>query len=250
MIAILILLGFVVLLVATVYHNSPEVKGEAGEARVRRSTIRNLPAETYHQFHNVTLPTPYGTAQIDHIIVSRFGIFVVETKNMKGWIFGGPNHTQWTQVLFHESYKFQNPIHQNYTHIRALNTLLNVSPRVIYSVIVFIGDSIFKTPMPSNVLSGRRLISYINSYCVEILSESEVQQAATRIREVRLEPSRETTRQHVSRLQMRPRASSERKCPVCGNSMVLRIAKHGFRAGNQFWGCSRYPKCRGIQNIT
>jgi len=45
-----------------------------------------LPKEQYTVLHNITLPTDDGTTQIDHIVVSRFGVFVVETKNMKGWI--------------------------------------------------------------------------------------------------------------------------------------------------------------------
>lgn len=35
-------------------------------------------------------------------------------------------------------------------------------------------------------------------------------------------------------------------CPECGAKMILRTAKKGAYAGNQFWGCSRYPACKGI----
>jgi restriction system protein len=38
-------------------------------------------------------------------------------------------------------------------------------------------------------------------------------------------------------------------CPVCGSSMVLRRAKRGAYAGKEFWGCSQYPKCKGIVNL-
>jgi len=68
---------------------SPWFKGMIGEAWGTFAAWVRLPADNYHRIHNVTLPTPDGTMQIDHIFVSRFGIFVVETKNMKGWIFGG-----------------------------------------------------------------------------------------------------------------------------------------------------------------
>lgn len=63
-------------------------KGLFGEMMVKLAAKLGLPSKTYHPFHNVALPTPDGTTQIDHIFVSAFGIFVVETKNMKGWIFG------------------------------------------------------------------------------------------------------------------------------------------------------------------
>ncbi len=63
-------------------------KGAAGEAVLRKAAAISLPSSVYRRFHNVTLPTPNGTTQIDHVFVSRFGVFVVETKNMAGWIFG------------------------------------------------------------------------------------------------------------------------------------------------------------------
>ncbi len=68
---------------------SPWFKRLLGEAPVKLTAQLRLPADTYSPIHNVTLPTADGTTQIDHIFVSRFGIVVVETKNMKGWIFGG-----------------------------------------------------------------------------------------------------------------------------------------------------------------
>lgn len=37
-------------------------------------------------------------------------------------------------------------------------------------------------------------------------------------------------------------------CPMCGSSMVKRVAKSGANAGKTFWGCSQYPSCRGIRN--
>ncbi|MDZ7854092.1 MAG: nuclease-related domain-containing protein [Halomonas sp.] len=79
-----------------------------------------MPAETYKPIHNVTLPTPDGSTQIDHIFVSRFGIFVVETKNMKGWIFGDKDQAQWTQKIYRKSFRFQNPLRQNYKHVKSL----------------------------------------------------------------------------------------------------------------------------------
>ncbi|GHA99104.1 nuclease-related domain-containing protein [Modicisalibacter luteus] len=81
-------------------------KGILGEALVKMIAGLRLPAEAYQRIHNVTLPTPDGTTQIDHLFVSRFGIFVVETKNMKGWIIGGEEQAQWTQKLYRSSLWF------------------------------------------------------------------------------------------------------------------------------------------------
>ena len=232
------------------FLKSPWFKGIVGEALVKVVAKFRLPAETYHRIHNVTLPTPDGTTQIDHIFVSKYGIFVVETKNMKGWIFGSESQAQWTQKVYRKSFKFQNPLRQNYKHVKALEAALDVPAEVIHSVVVFTGNSTFKSRMPANVTAGGSYVGYIKSFREVVLSEDQVQGALEKIQSGRLAPSRETHRQHVARLNARSDPSIERKCPKCGSSMVLRTTKRGASAGKQFWGCSAYPRCRLMQNIT
>ncbi|MCH8493433.1 MAG: NERD domain-containing protein [Idiomarina sp.] len=224
-------------------------KGLLGELLVKLAAKLRLPKDTYHRIHNVTLPTPDGTTQIDHIFVSRYGIFVVETKNMKGWIFGGENQAEWTQKIFKKSFKFQNPLRQNYKHTKALEATLEVPAELIHSVVVFTGESTFKSPMPANVRGGGGYITYIKSFTNPVLSEAQVQRVMSQIESGRLAPSRKTHRQHVEQLRARADTSAERKCPKCGSSLVLRKAKRGANAGKEFWGCSGYPKCRLVQNI-
>lgn len=238
-----------ILLVIGVFK-TPWFKGLVGEALVKFSARLRLPAKTYHPIHNVTLPTPDGTTQIDHVFVSRFGIFVVETKNMKGWIFGNEKQAQWTQQIFKKSFKFQNPLRQNYKHVKALEAALDAPPEIIHSVVVFAGESTFKSPMPANVTRGGGYISYIKSFGEPVLTESQVQAAVSQIQSGWLEPTRQTHRQHVQRLKTRADPSAEHRCPKCGSIMILRTAKRGTNAGNKFWGCSAYPKCRVVQNVT
>ena len=224
-------------------------KGVVGETVVKLAAKLCLPAAIYQPIHNVTLPTVDGTTQIDHIFVSRFGIFVVETKNMKGWIFGGEHQAQWTQKIFKKSYKFQNPLRQNYKHVKTLESLLEVSAEAIHSVIVFTGDSTFKTAMPANVRRGAGYIAYIKSFRKPVLSVAEVEQIVVQIQSGRLAQTRATNRRHVEHLQTRNDPNAEKKCRACGSAMLLRTAKRGHNAGNQFWGCSAYPACRSMQNI-
>lgn len=238
------------ILLAVAVFRTPWFRGLRGEVLVKFAARLRLPAETYHAIHNVTLPTPDGTTQIDHIFVSRFGIFVVETKNMRGWIFGGESQAQWTQKIFRESFKFQNPLRQNYKHVKALEMVLDVPPAAIHSVVVFAGECAFKSPMPANVTRGAGYITYIKSFSEPVLSEPQVRRAVSQILISRLEPTRETHRQHVQRLKTRADPSAERKCPRCGSRMVLRTAKRGGGAGTQFWGCSAYPKCKAVQNVS
>lgn len=159
---------------------SPWFKGTLGEAFVKLTAKLRLPADTYRPIHNVTLSTADGTTQIDHIVVSRFGIFVVETKNMRGWIFGRENQPRWTQKFHKTSFKFQNPLRQNYRHVKALEAALDVPAGAIHSVVAFVGDSRFKTPMPANVTRKSGYIRYIKSFRDPVLSEHEVVTASPR----------------------------------------------------------------------
>jgi restriction system protein len=228
---------------------SPWFKGLCGEALVKAVARFRLPPEIYRPIHNVTLPTLDGSTQIDHIFVSQFGIFVVETKNMKGWIFGDEHQAQWTQKIYRKSFRFQNPLRQNYKHVKALETALDVPAEVIHSVVVFTGSAKLKTKMPVNVTRSGGYVTYIKSFQEVVLSEADVQEAFTKIQTGRLAPTRETNREHVARLKTRSDPNAKRKCPKCGSSMVLRTSNRGKNAGNQFWGCSGYPQCRVVQRV-
>jgi hypothetical protein len=106
---------------------SPWAKGQIGELLVRLFAHWQLDKQTYRRLHNVTLNTPDGTTQIDHVFLSPYGIFVLETKNMSGWIFGSEKQAQWTQKLYKRTFKFQNPLRQNYKHLKALEATLGVN---------------------------------------------------------------------------------------------------------------------------
>ena len=101
------------LLIGVALLQSPWFKGLLGEWQVKTKARRKLPADTYHAFHDVTLVADTGSTQIDHLFVSPYGLFVVETKNYKGWIFGSAHSAQWTQTTGRYKHRFQNPLRQN-----------------------------------------------------------------------------------------------------------------------------------------
>ncbi|RMD68992.1 MAG: nuclease [Bacteroidetes bacterium] len=235
-------------------------KGVMGELIVRLSAKLLLNRKDYHVINNVTIPTEDGTTQIDHIIVSRFGVFVVETKNMRGWIFGGAKQKQWTQQIFKTKHRFQNPLHQNFKHTKTLEQSLGLDPSKIFSVVVFVGDSTFKTEMPENVTQGIGYIRFIKSKTTLILTESEVQQVIEQIEKGRLRPSLKTSREHAKHVRqiIAEKAESSASnsppittkiCPKCGSDMILRTSKKGANAGRKFWGCSTFPRCRVILTV-
>ncbi|MDB5985241.1 MAG: hypothetical protein JWR16_294 [Nevskia sp.] len=229
---------------------SPWGKGYLGELVVRLLARLMLDEDIYHRVHNVILPTPDGTTQIDHIFVSRFGIFALETKNMQGRILGGENQAQWTQKIYKQSFKFQNPLRQNFKHIKALEAALQVPAETIHSVVTFVGNSTFKTDMPPNVTHGAGFVSYIKSFREAVFSETQVRALLQSLQSGRLAPTFATHREHVQNLKSRANPDVARRCPKCGSPLVLRTAKSGSRIGQQFWGCSTFPKCRLMQNVT
>ncbi len=247
---IMSMLGFLIPIgILLIIIKSAWFKGVVGEFTVNLSTKLLLDKNKYHLIKNVTLPTEDGSTQIDHVIVSEYGVFVIETKNIKGWIFGRPDQKTWTQQIYRHKNKFHNPLHQNYKHTKTLEGLLGLGSKQLFSVVVFVGDSTFKTEMPENVTYGKGLIRFIKSKRRPVLSNAEVKDIYDKIESGRLKPSFKTNREHVKHVKRIVASKVEQKqCPECGSSMVLRTVKKGQHSGKKFWGCSRFPKCRGIVN--
>ena len=121
-------------------------KGSFGEYKIGDKLER---VDGYKKIiYNCYLPKNNGeTTEVDVIMIHEKGIYVIESKNYSGWIFGSEDHTNWTQVLRSGKYgskkrQFYNPIKQNETHVRWIQKLLepmNVDTTT-YSCIVF-GDS-------------------------------------------------------------------------------------------------------------
>lgn len=226
-------------------------KGKFGEFIVNSAIKTRLDKDVYHLIKNVTLPTENGTTQIDHVIVSIYGVFVIETKNMKGWIFGSKDQKTWTQKIFKVTNKFQNPLLQNYKHTKTLESLLGLSDSKIFPVIAFVGNSTFKNEMPENVTTGSGYVKYIKSKTDAIITPEEVTEILSKIESGRLTPSFKTDRAHVTHVRaIIAEKSSQTLCPKCGSAMRIRESKRGDNAGKQFWGCSNYPRCRGIVTIS
>ena len=143
------------------------------EKEVVSVLAHGLSPKDYFIFNNLILPSSNnGSTQIDHLVVSRFGIFVIESKNFNGWIFGSQEGTVWTQCL-PRGYKFtfQNPIRQNYAHIMALKALMPFVGTSFFSLVVFSDTCEFKTPRISDVLFLSELIENIKERNQELLDE-------------------------------------------------------------------------------
>ena len=117
---------------------APKTKGLLGERKVA-GILKKLPERNYRVINNVLLRRKQGnTVQIDHIVVSVYGVFVIETKNFSGLIIGNDFYEQWIQYMYRRKYMFFSPTRQNYGHIKALEELLGLPVDKFISVVVFL----------------------------------------------------------------------------------------------------------------
>lgn len=174
------------------------------EALVSRVVLMEFGPPDYHLMNHVTLQLEDSTTQVDHILVSRFGVFVIETKHYKGWIFANAKQKSWTQVLFRLKFRFQNPILQNKRHVRAVQDFLDFLPHsAIKSVVVFTGEAEFKTEIPQGVFRLYGLIDYLRNQTDEVMSLNRVQFCVGRLETARLAISGETDVEHIESLERR-----------------------------------------------
>ncbi|MEI6758000.1 MAG: NERD domain-containing protein [Chlorobium sp.] len=175
-----------------------------GEAVLAARLMENFKAPSYHLMNSVTLRRNDGTTQIDHILISRYGVYVIETKHYKGWIFANPNHSRWSQVLFKRKFRFQNPINQNFAHVRAVQSLLDfLPPETISSAVVFTGEAVFKTELPVGVYSTDRFIEHIRCQATEVMSENRMQFCIGRLEANRLALTQQTDVEHQQYVQQK-----------------------------------------------
>ncbi len=178
-------------------------KGRLGESMVRRKIESSLDPSTYHRFDDLLVPSQGGTTQIDHVVVSRYGIFVIETKNMGGWIFGDARQAQWTQTIYRHKQRFQNPLRQNHAHTKALESALSMPGSCFHSVVVFTGDCTFKTEMPKQIRRLSDIIAYIESFSDAILDDSQVIAAVRQLDLVQSQTNSRAKSEHVRALKKR-----------------------------------------------
>lgn len=219
------------------------IRRVASKARLILTGWGPVSGPDYYHFRNIILSASRGTAEIDHLIVSRFGVFVIEDKRRSGWIFGGASDPYWTAVHFKSKYRFQNPMHQNFGHVKALAEVAGVDLSKVFPIVVFRGRFEFKTSVPRGVfLHG--CASWVAQRRDTLLSDAEVDRVLGVVR--RAGTGFFATRDHVASVRERYRSTTT--CPKCGGGLVARVARKGQMPGERFLGCSNYPRCRYMRS--
>lgn len=233
----ILLLIFIVGFICIVFNKSNA--GDVGEKVVARR-LKKLPDE-YYYFNGMYLQSGNYSTQIDHVVVSIYGIFVIETKNYKGNIYGDEKAEEWTQIIMHNRYPFQNPIKQNRGHVYCLMRLLNLPKEYFIPIVVFTPRCNLYVNTNSVVIYTSQIIDVIMSYKTPLLSEAKVKELATKLNYSSFE-TRDTVKTHVAYARYRKQEYhgkiDNRICPRCGGHLVERVGRYG-----NFMGCSNYPEC-------
>lgn len=180
-------------------RTSAAVQHEAMLENMQRARQQAKAKKELH-LHNVTLKDDRGTTQIDHVLISAYGVFVIETKNYNGQITGSAEAREWQQRFFQKQYAFQNPLRQNYRHIKALENTLKLPSSVFQSVVVFAGQCELKSSFPPNVCTKDNLPAFIQSFKQVVLTPGQIQAAYQTLQKNRLSDNFLTHFRHVRNL--------------------------------------------------
>lgn len=234
----ILLLSFIVLL--TVFRSKrAERRGLKGE-RLISSVLSSLPAE-YTLYNDVYLEVKGRSVQIDHVIISRYGVFVIETKNYTGWIYGTEQSEYWTKNMYGNKYQFRNPLKQNYSHIKSLQALLGIPESKFIPIIVFLNGATLKSDTIGNVIYSSQLKRTILAYSIPVFSDDEVESIKSALSKA-LIMGKNRKREHINKVKKEVKEKQALIalgiCPRCKGKLILRKGKYG-----KFWGCSNYPQC-------
>ncbi len=247
--------------------------GKRGEKQTERELkLVKLLGRKGKTLRNVYLPKDNGeTSEVDLIYITQKGIFVFESKNYSGWIFGDEKGKNWTAMLPNkQKNQFYNPILQNKTHLKWMKNFVG-DDIPLFSIIVFSERcELKKVTVESEDI---RVIKRDRTYATvrdiwdkspDAVSDARIEELYVKLKEL-TKVDKATKAAHIDNIEKKYKTTEaestsinhqddttlseeELICPKCGSKLVLRVAKKGENAGNQFYGCSAFPKCRYIQN--
>lgn len=221
---------------------------------------------------NIYVPKNNGeTSEIDVVFITQKGIFVIESKNYSGWIFGDENAAYWTAMLPNkDKNRFYNPIKQNRTHIKWLGQYVGESIP-LFSVVVFSERCELKKVTVQSpdiyVIKRGQLYAAVRDIWekaddvldesmvnvlydkLEVLTHVDQVTKAAHIENIKAKYKKTENPVNIEKITPSVKQESSLICPRCGGDLVLRVAKKGVNTGNSFYGCSNYPKCRYVKKV-
>lgn len=229
----------------TTYGSYAKVLGEIGEESVA-SILRTLPKD-YVVFNDVYLEIKGKSTQIDHVVISRYGVFIIETKNYTGWIFGNDTSEYWTQTIYENKYQLRNPLKQNYAHLKTLQSIFGIDERFYFPIVAFHDRATLKCETYGNVMYFSELKDFILSKTIPKLTDELVNRLSAILMYYSVKNENQK-QEHILKVKqdIANKESLVEKgiCPKCGGMLIHRQGKYG-----EFISCINYPSCRFTQNI-
>ena len=212
-----------------------QIVGWFGEHWTRQA-LKKLPRDKYKIINDVFILINGSTHQIDHVVISPYGIFSIETKQYNGFIVGNKYDKNWIRYAGKKKYYYSNPIRQNYGHVKSLSELLNIDESKIYNVVCIPSKARLKIQHDGELVRYDTIVDKILSYkniaidnideVVDIINKSNV-------------TDKNIKKEHIKNIRENIIDKDPNKCPKCGGQLVEREGKYG-----KFLGCSNYPKCK------
>ena len=161
---------------------SRKAAGLQGENRMRHLLDDRLEEPTYVVMHDVIIPGLYGMpTQIDHLVISTYGIFVIEMKNWKGDLCA--RTTRWLQRKGPREQKLNNPVKQNAMHVKTLSERMNIPEGLIHNLVAVPDEAKFSSAMPPGVAFFSQVPDVIRSYATPVIKPEQVPEIAAAVRE-------------------------------------------------------------------
>lgn len=175
-------------------------EGEKGEMMVR-DVVKSLPSDRYVVLHDVWLPMDDGgETQIDHVIVSPYGIFIIETKNWKGTIYADEKSRVWTKYNCGQKMCLKNPTHQNFKHIVSIREKFFSAERdFVFGVVAMSSSAEFKHGVPNGVVYYNELGGWIMGHVTPCIKAEQIPEIVSAIQQWSSTVSEDARRRHCGK---------------------------------------------------
>jgi hypothetical protein len=180
------LLWILPLILLILFLSSPRFRGDIAASRVRRLLAQGLESRHYTVFNRIRLPAGGGSVTIDHLVVSKFGVFVIASHHARGNVAGGEYQDRWRQQFLGRTTLFENPLHQCRLQAEAVQRLLEIPQNRVKSLLVLGGHASFRGGLHSGMATPERMIAQLRKYADHCLDEGQVRAILARLRESEL----------------------------------------------------------------
>lgn len=233
----IIMFIFLIIIISYIFFY-PKLIGLIGEHWTKQE-LRKLPKDKYKLLNNIMISVNGKTHQIDHILVSEYGIFVIETKQYNGYITGGKYDKNWVRHIGKKKIYYTNPIRQNYGHVKSICELLNIDESMVFNIVCIPSTAKLKIKhdgeLVRNININKKILSY-NKVIINDVDNIVDTIVSNNIKD------KEIKKEHISNIKNKIDKDIN-KCPLCGNNLIEKKGKYGI-----FIGCSNYPRCKYTRN--